>query len=99
MYRVGNQSFITENISFERKKRYFTFKICQDNFANFIRSLDLKKTDGHKLISIHILQLCAISVSQPLQTPYKKCLDNYWFHQTWKKKLTSFVFIKKVISN
>ena len=46
--------------------------------------MDPSKAQGHDGISVCMLQLCATSISKPLQILYKNCFDNECFPQTWK---------------
>ena len=75
---------VPKNISFETDKTLSTFEICSNDIVKFIRSLDPSKAQGHDGISVCMLQLCATSISKPLQILYKNCFDNECFPQTWK---------------
>ena len=75
---------VPKNISFETDKTLSTFEICSNDIVKFIRSLDPSKGQGHDGISVCMLQLCATSISKPLQILYKNCFDNECFPQTWK---------------
>ena len=95
MYYSRNPSSVAKNKFWNR--RLSTFEICINNIVKFIRILDPNKADGHDGISIFILKLCVTSISKPLQI-----LNESWIMNALlklRRKLTSFLFIKTLISN
>ena len=89
---VDIPSSVPENISSETEKRLSTFEVCNNNIVKFIRLLDPDKAYSLDGISICMLRLCAISLTEPLQIFYKNWVMNAFLK--CGRKLTFFLFRK-----
>ena len=76
---VENDSTLPNDLVFETTERMSSFDISKDEITKIIRSWDPNKTHGHDEISIHMLKLCASSISKPLFLLFKHSLENEYF--------------------
>ena len=75
---IENNISIPTDISFGTEILEFVQVILQ-------RSLDPDKAHGHNEISIHMIKICASSISEPLAILFRSCLESECFHKKWKK--------------
>ena len=69
-----NNSTLPNDLLFENTERISSFDISKDKITKIIGSLDPNKAHRHHGISIHILKLCASSISKPLFSHFKHIL-------------------------
>ena len=81
---IENDSTLHNDLVFESTERISSFDISKDEITK-IRSLDPNKDHAHDGISIHMLKLCASSISKPLFLLFKHSLENECFPNEWKK--------------
>ena len=83
--KIENDSTLPNDLAFENAERISSFDISKDEITTIIRFLDPKKAHGHDGISIHMIKLCASSISKPSLFPFKHSLENECFPNEWKK--------------
>ena len=76
---IDNNSSIPANISFETGERLSTFEVYSGDPERIILSLDPNKTHGQNEISIHMIKICASSISKPLTILFRNCLESECF--------------------
>lgn len=62
-----------------------TFDFKLGDIIKFVKALDPNKAHEHDGISIHMIKLCAFSISMFLHILPKNCLENECFHNLWEK--------------
>ena len=80
-----NNSTLPNHLLFENTERISSFDIFKDKITKIIGSLDPNKAHRHHGISIHILKLCASSISKPLFSHFKHILEKLYLPKEWKK--------------
>ena len=69
---IDNNSAIPANTSFVTEERLSSFETCSGDIVKIIRSLDTNKAHGHDKISVHMIEICASSISKPLVIVFLK---------------------------
>ena len=101
---ISNDSTVPESINFVTRERLSSLEFCVDDIVKIIRSLDQNKAHGHDEISIHMIKLCASSISKPLHLIFRNCLETESFPKEWKKAkiipvhCSSSLFLNEVLS-
>ena len=82
-----NDSSIPTNQTIETVTRLSDINIVTDTIIKLIRSLDPNKTDRCDGISIHMVKLCATSISKPLHILFNNSVISEYFPNEWKKAI------------
>ena len=78
---ISNDSTVSVSINFVTTERLSSLEFCVDDIAKIISSLDQNKGHGHDEISIHMIKLCASSISKPLHLIFRNCHETDSFQK------------------
>ena len=82
---ITNGSSLPNNQITETVTRLSSITIDTDTIIKLICSLDPNKAHGCDGISIHMLKLCATSISKSLHILFNNSVTNECFPNEWKK--------------
>ena len=83
---IANNSILPTNQLFYAQNRLRDFDIDCVKILKIIHGLSPNKAHGHDGISMQMVKLCNLTITNPLSTIYKNCLQQGVFPDNWKKK-------------
>ena len=96
---ITNNSSLPNNQTIETVTRLWDINIDTDTIIKLIRSLDPSKNHDCDGISLHMLKLCATSISEPLHILFNNSAISECFPNEWKKANVIPVHLKKWQTN
>ena len=72
---ISNNSVLPSSKCFITDKRLTTINFNKDDILKIIRNLNADKSHGHDDISIRMLKICDLMVTQPLSILLNNCVD------------------------
>ena len=96
---ITNNSSLPNNQTIETVTRLWDINIDTDTIIKLIRSLDPNKNHDCDGISLHMLKLCATSISEPLHILFNNSWISECFPNEWKKANVIPVHLKKWQTN
>ena len=88
-YSLSHLHYLSDN-------RLSSVSFSQDDITKIIQNLDLNKAHGHDNISIHMLNICGLSIYNLLEMIFKQCIETGVFLLNEKRLILQHVLLKNI---
>ena len=82
---IANNSILPTNQIFFTQNKLRDFDVDSAKISKLIKSLNPHKAHGHDGISIRMVKLRKLTITEPLSIIHKNCLQQGVFPDEWKK--------------
>ena len=95
---IANSNILPKSQIFYTQNRLRDFDINSGKIIKLINGLNPHKAHGHDGISIRMMKLRNLTITEPLSVIYKNCLHQGVFPDNWKKGNIIPVYKEKTLS-